>query len=191
RRDDVGRRQVRRQQAVALELDVDLAIHAAPNLDRAYTRHLLEAADDVAFENARQLRHRPLRARTDDYDGQVVGVELADTRRVDLRRQVLANAVERGAHVVGGLVEVGALREAQLNVAPPHARPGDDLLELRHAGDGVLDALGDDELHLLGADVAVTHLDVELWKLQRRQQIDGQVAEADEPEQHHDQVDHG
>src|SRR5690606_5990393 len=62
--------------------------------------------------------------------------------------------------------------------------------EIRNAGDGVLDPVRDDLLHLLGADIAVAHADAELRKLDRREQIDGQKAKADQAERDDDEKYH-
>src|SRR5690606_27644799 len=53
---DVACRELAREQPVAPQIDVDLAIDAAPDLDRADARDLLEPPHQIALENPRELR---------------------------------------------------------------------------------------------------------------------------------------
>src|SRR5690606_17971960 len=168
---DVGGRQLHRDQPVADQVDVDLAIDASPDLDRADARDLLEAAHQVLLENPRQILERQRRARADHDDRLLVRVELANLRRIDLGGKRLTHAVERRAHVIRRRVEVRALREAKLDLGEAFARPRADSLEIRNTGDRVLDPFGNDQLHLFRADVSVAHPDAELRKLDRRKQI--------------------
>jgi hypothetical protein len=46
-------------EAVSLEVDFDLAMHAAPDVDPSDTRNLFEALTDLALENEGQLLKVP------------------------------------------------------------------------------------------------------------------------------------
>src|SRR5690606_1208033 len=155
------------------------------------TGNLLKLPHELALEHTREIGQRAAlqRAAAEHDDRGLVRVELANLGRLDLVRKVLAYAVERAADVVRRLVEIRALRELQPNLGAPLRRRRLHALEIRHARDRILDALRDDELHLLGADVAVAHANGKLRKLDRRKEIDGQEAEADHPERDDDQED--
>src|SRR5690606_16764639 len=188
--DDVGGRELHRDEPVTDQVDVDLPVHAAPDLDRPDAGDLLEVADQVLLEDLRQVLERQRRAGAEDDDRLLVRIELTDLGRVGLRRQRLTDAVERGAHVVRGRVEVRALSETELHLGEALARPRADLLEVRNARDGVLDPLRDDQLDLLGADVRVAHANAELREFDRRKQVDRQEAEADHAERDDDEEHH-
>src|SRR5690606_14678085 len=75
---DVARGELAREQPVAPQVDVDLAVDAAPDLDRADAGNLLEPPHQIALENPRELRERTRGARAQDHDRRLVRVELAD-----------------------------------------------------------------------------------------------------------------
>ena len=88
-------------------------MHAAPDVDRADAGDLLEALADIALHERGQLHQVAIGLHADDQYRFIVRIELADAGRVCIFRQLVAQAVEGFADVVTGLVEIGALHEAQ------------------------------------------------------------------------------
>src|SRR5690606_26571318 len=88
--DDIAGRELHRDQPVADQVDVDLAVDTAPYVYRPDAGYLLEAANQVELENASQILEGQRGARAEHDDRLLVRIELADLRRIRLGRETLA-----------------------------------------------------------------------------------------------------
>jgi hypothetical protein len=135
------------EQALRVERDADLAVDAADALDLRYALHALQGAHNGIVDEPRELlRGHARRARRVGDDRQPLHLDARDDRLVDGARQLGADAGNRILDVVDGAVLVGL--EAKLDGCDGGSlRDGRRLmLDPVHAGDGILDLLGD--LHL-------------------------------------------
>ena len=93
------------------------------------------------------------------HDRQRGRVELEDGRRVGVFGQAAADAIDAGAHFVGGFVEVGAPGEVEADGGLAFAGGRVDLLEAGDGADRLLDRPRDRFLHLERADAGVVDAD--------------------------------
>ena len=142
-------------QAVAFQLHLDLAVDPAPHVHRSRAGDLLEALGDLPFQDAGQLFHVAPRFGAEDHHREVIRIEFPDARRFHLRRKVVADAVDGGAHVVGGLVDIGALGKFHRNPALSFLGAGAHRLHIGHPGEGVFHPVGDQGLDLLRSDIGI------------------------------------
>src|SRR5690625_3508157 len=171
---DIQRRQPGRAESIANEVDADLLVDAAGNFDRADAFDLLEPSDDLSLEDTRERLKVAGRCRRDGHDGHVIRVELPDARWVDFVGKCRAYAFNGIADVIRGFCEVGTLRELKRYKAAALAGVRADALQVRHAGDCVLDRLRDEQLHLLRPDVRVARKHRQAREFNRRQKVDRQ-----------------
>ena len=111
----------KRQQAVGIEQNADLAVDAAVALDAADALQALQLAlDDVVDVPGQLLERHARRGGGEGEDRLALDVDALDDRLVDVARQVEADLVDRVLHVVEGAVLVDL--EAELHDRRRHCR---------------------------------------------------------------------
>ena len=166
---DVGRTQrpvdvagggAERVQPVGVELDLDLARHAAIAVDAGDALQALQLADDRIVDEPRKLFERHGRRRDGiGQDRLPFDVDAVDDRRLGSGRQVGADALDRVLGVVDGGLRVDLEAELDDGLRGTFGDRRRDVLDAGNVGDRVLDALGDLRLKLARRDARVGHRD--------------------------------
>ena len=164
---DIGRAQravdvagggAERIQPVGVELDLDLARHAAVAVDAGDALQALQLADDRVVDEPGQLLDGHGRRR--DRIGQdrlALDVDAVDDRRLRGGRQVGADALDRVLDVVDGGLRVDLEPELDDGLRRALGDRRGDVLDAGDVGDRVLDALGDLRLKLARRDAGIGH----------------------------------
>src|SRR5690606_29631062 len=105
------------QQAVTHHFDLDASRQAAPDIDGADARNLLETFADFPLQDGGELHQVAVGLDTNHHHRQVVRVELVDARRIGVLGEAVAHAVQYFAHIVAGFGQVSALGKAQADAA--------------------------------------------------------------------------
>ena len=143
----------------------------------------------------RNLGQRPeAHRRRGQHDGHHrvgVGIDLLDHRRQQLRRDVLQRARDLFTHVVRRVVDVALEhelhRDLTLALADPHRR---HLVDARDAAQRLLERLDDGAGHLVGARAGKLDGDVHRRGIGARKQIDAEIAEREDAEDHEGHDEH-
>ena len=138
-----------------VEVDVDLALEAAPDIQGGHAGDAFDAVLDLVVDDASQFDRVEAAGGAEDEDGETGEVELAERGAVGLLGQARMHAIEPVAHVVGGGVEVGAPGKGDADAAGALRGGGGDFLDAGDGAHGLLDGPGDEFLDLLGAGVFV------------------------------------
>ncbi len=150
--DDLVHAQAQGLDAGGVDVDPHLALGVAHQLHLAHARDVLEPALDLAVGERGQVpRREGLGADRQRDDGHGVEVELLDDRLLDALGQLVADGVDLGPGLLGGLVDLDLQLELHHDAGEPLARGGVDVLHARDGVDRLLDALGDLPLHGLRA----------------------------------------
>ena len=179
---------------VGVEPDPEVGVDVAAQVDVAHAGHhgqvVLEVLADVAGELGQGdlgarfgLEHQP-------DDGLVLGVDLLDDGRVDLRGQVALGLGDAALHVLHRGVDAAVEVELHGDPGLAHAGGGVDVLHALHAHDRVLDDVGDLGLHDLGGGVLPGHGDGDHGEVHVRQLADAHAVEADPAEDHESDHEH-
>ena len=188
--DDAVDREVERGDLLARQVDADLAAQAAVDAHRGHAGDALEPRRQVVLGHLAQRDRVEVALDADAHDRERGRVELEDGRRVGVLGQAAADAVDAGADLVGGLVEIGAPGEVEAHGAVAFRRGRVDLVE---AGDGahrLLDRPRDQLFHLERPDAGVADPDGDRWEADVRHQVDRQLGQRDGAEQHDDEAQH-
>ncbi len=173
-----------------IEVDLDLPLTAAGDVDGGDPGHALEPVGDLLVDDAPGLDGIEVAEGPELQDRLLGRVELAQGRPVDLVGQAADDPVEALPDVVGRGVEVGPPGEHDPDGARAFRRRGEDLLDPGHGAQGLLDRPGDDLLDLLGPRVRVGGVDVEGGIDDLGHEVDGQAGERDEADDDDDERHH-
>ena len=102
-----------------------------------------------------------------------------------------ADPVQAAAHVVGGDVQVRAVREVEGDAARALRGGRGELFQAGGRADRLLDGPRDALLDLARADARVADTDREAREAHVRHQVDRQLGQRDRAQQHDDRADHG
>ncbi len=176
-----------------VEEHVDLAVHPADAGDLRHALLPLQRPGDRVVHEPGQLGGRKVGA--GDRIGQDRGgidVQLLDLGRVDRRRQQHPRPLDRGTHVVGRLLQVGAQLELDGGGRGAlHHRRG-DVTDVGDAGDRILDRAGDLGLHFRRRRAGLGHRHGDRGEgdvrelLDRHGHVGDQAGEAERDEQDRD-----
>jgi hypothetical protein len=120
-----------------------------------------------------------------------VGLDLQDLRLVDLGRQPAPHPAHPVAHVVGGGFDVAAKLETDGYLAALLPRGRAQEVDAFDAGDRFLQHARDGALDHLRAGAAVVGLHQHHRRIDARIFANRQPAEGHQPDQHHDEAEHG
>ena len=140
---------------VRIDLYLDLAFQAAPDVDGGHTFEPLEAELDLVIDELAQGQRIEFAADAENHDRECVGIELQHDRFVGIGRHELADASETVADVIGCAIQVGAPDEADADDALAFPRGGGKRFDARNRCENLLDRLGDQLFDFFGACVFV------------------------------------
>ncbi len=183
---DIGHRQPACRQRAAVEPDPHgIGLIAADPHPRDAVEHR-EAVHQIAAGIVGQLRHgHPVAGQVQPHDDVFVAVDLLDVRRLGLHRELIQDAGDAVADVVGGAVDVAVDVELHRDLGAPVLAAGLHGADALDAGDAVFDQLRDAGLDHVGRGAGVDGLDgdhrrVDVRILAQRQAVEGDQTKGDQ-----------
>ena len=189
--DDVPRRQVVGAELVGVEVE-----HDRPHVrterrdrDRAGDIFLHQRPDDVLRQVAQEPQRGRLALHHEVADGDAAGVHAHDHRRQRPLGHPRHGPVGHGDHLRHRLAHVGAGEERELAERDLLDVPRVDVLDAVDVLEIELELVDDEPLHLGGAHADVIEEDVDLRRVQRREDIHPHLVEGEDTaaDQGHDQ----
>ena len=183
--------QIQRPQLVELQVHVDLAPQTAADGELRHAGHPLQVRLQALLGEVPQLLgvHVISRHGQED-DRELRDVELEHRRRFHILGQVGAATVQTGAQLIGRLVEVDAVVEADTHVGRAFRAGRSDFLDAGRRGERFLQRSGHERLHLLGTHAGVLGPGADRRIDGLRHQVHGDLDEGDGAEQHGQQASH-
>src|SRR5262249_3556512 len=111
--------------------------------DAATTLNRLDALLQVIVNEAVDLLNGSMAVNTQPDDGELVEIHLADDGRVDVVGQAVGRGADGVLHVLHGDVDVAAQAEEDCGDGDAFEALRLDVVNPLHAGDGILDNVGD------------------------------------------------